>query len=285
MLAFLSNFADAKEKIIFGRCESMPTLKNKTVVITGGSSGIGAKAGLYAAQRGALPVLLARTEEKLKEMQKMIGEYSGTSPLIHPLDVSDAEAVDQLFDQITEETNGIDVLVNNAGFGIFDLFHEARLKDLKSMLDVNVFGLMACTRKVLPQMMERNSGHIVNVASLAGKVSTPKSTAYSATKHAVIGFSNGLRMELAGTNVNVTTVNPGPVNTNFFNIADESGEYLKNVSKFMLEPDEIARKIVDALEKPRREINVPFSMSAGSKMFQMFPGTMEKVMGRFMNLK
>lgn len=263
----------------------MPALKNKTVVITGGSSGIGAKVGLYAAQRGAMPVLLARSEDKLKEMQTMIKEYSGIEPMVYRLDVSDVKEVDERFDQIAEETGGIDMLINNAGFGIFDLFHEARLEDLKNMLDVNVFGLMACTRKVLPQMIERNSGHIVNVASLAGKVSTPKSTVYSATKHAVIGFSNGLRMELAGTKVHVTTVNPGPVNTNFFNIADESGDYVKSVSKFMLEPDDIARKVVDALEKPRREINVPISMSAGSKMYQMFPGTFEKVIGRFMNLK
>lgn len=263
----------------------MPALKGKTVVITGGSGGIGAKVGLYAAVKGATPVLLARSVDKLEEVKKMIAEYTGVEPIIHRLDVSDPEAVDTVFDSILNEVQQVDVLVNNAGFGVFDFFHEADLQDLKNMLDVNVFGLMACTRKVLPQMVERGSGHVINVASLAGKIATPKSTVYSATKHAVLGFSNGLRMELADTDIHVTAINPGPVNTNFFNIADESGDYLKNVAQYMLEPDEVAKKIVEVMEKPRREINVPFVMNAGSRMYQMFPGTLEKVIGKFINLK
>lgn len=263
----------------------MPTLKDKTVVITGGSGGIGAKLGLYVANKGAVPILLARSVDKLEEVKKMIQEYTGVEPIIHRLDVSDPEAVNTVFDSILKEVEQVDVLVNNAGFGVFDFFHEADLQDLKNMLDVNVFGLMACTRKVLPQMVERNSGHVINVASVAGKIATPKSTVYSATKHAVLGFSNGLRMELADTDIHVTAVNPGPVNTNFFNIADESGDYIKNVAQYMLEPDDVARKIVGAMEKPKREINVPFVMNAGSRMYQVFPGTLEKVIGKFMKMK
>ncbi|HEU5140539.1 MAG TPA: SDR family oxidoreductase [Bacillales bacterium] len=262
----------------------MVDLKGKTVVITGGSSGIGARIGLYAANKGAVPILLARSFDKLEEARDMIYEYTGVKPLIYQLDVSDPEAIQNVFNKILK-VKQVDVLVNNAGFGVFDFFHEANLEDLKNMLDVNVYGLMACTRKVLPQMVDRNSGHIINVASLAGKISTPKSTVYSATKHAVLGFSNGLRMELADQDIHVTTVNPGPVNTNFFNIADETGDYVKNVARFMLEPDLVARKVVRAMEKPKREINVPFSMSAGSRLYQMFPGPMEKIMGKFMNMK
>ncbi|HEX7064352.1 MAG TPA: SDR family oxidoreductase [Bacillales bacterium] len=262
----------------------MPNLHGKTVVITGGSSGIGARIGLYAANKGAVPVLLARSVDKLEEVRQMIREYTGITPLIYQLDVSDSEDVQTVFDELLESKQ-VDVLVNNAGFAVFDFFHQAKLEDLKNMLEVNVYGLMACTRTVLPHMVERNSGHIINVASLAGKVSTPKSTVYSATKHAVLGFSNGLRMELADKAVHVTTVNPGPVNTNFFNIADESGDYVKNVARFMLEPDVVARKVVRAMERPKREINVPFSMSAGSRLYQMFPGTLEKIMGSFLNMK
>lgn len=215
----------------------------------------------------------------------MIQDYTGVKPLIHPLDVSDPEAVETVFDEISKEVTQIDILVNNAGFGVFDFFQTADLEDLKNMLGVNVFGLMACTRKVLPQMVERNSGHIINVASLAGKVSTPKSTAYAATKHAVLGFTNGLRMELANTGIHVTTVNPGPVNTNFFNIADQSGDYVKNMAQFMLEPDPLARKVVHAMGKPKREINVPFVLNAGSRIYQLFPGIAEKFVSKFLNLK
>jgi hypothetical protein len=263
----------------------MSILKGKTVVITGGSSGIGARIGFYAATKGAVPVLLARSVDKLEKVRDMICDYTGVKPFIHHLDVSDPEAIQTVFEEIFQEVSQIDILVNNAGFGVFDYFHEADLLDLKNMLDVNVFGLMACTRKVLPQMIERNSGHIINVASLAGKVSTPKSTVYAATKHAVLGFTNGLRMELANTAIHVTTVNPGPVNTNFFNIADESGDYAKNMAQFMLEPDLVARKVVRVMEKPKREINVPFTMDAGSRIYQMFPGVAEKFVGKFLNLK
>ncbi|HET7578412.1 MAG TPA: SDR family oxidoreductase [Bacillales bacterium] len=263
----------------------MANLKGKTVVITGGSSGIGARIGLYVAKKGAVPVLLARSLAKLEEVRDEIQEKTGIAPVVHRLDVSDPDAIETVFGERLKELDQIDILVNNAGFGVFDFFHEADLQDLKNMLDVNVFGLMACTRKVLPQMVDRNSGHIINVASLAGKIATPKSTVYSATKHAVLGFSNGLRMEVADQNIHVTTVNPGPVNTNFFNIADESGDYVKNVAGFMLEPDDVARKVVRAMEKPRREINVPFAMSAGTRIYQLFPWVTEKMIGKFMKLK
>lgn len=260
-------------------------LENKTIAITGASSGIGAKIAFYAAKKGAIPVLIARSEDKLAEIRDHIKNETGTRAPLFSLDVSDAERIQTVFETIYKEMGGIDILVNNAGFAIFDYFREADLEDIKNMLDVNVFGLMACTRVVLPHMLERNAGQIINVASMAGKVPTPKSTVYAATKHAVLGFTYGLRMELNDTNIRVTTVNPGPINTNFFNIADQSGDYVKSVQQFILEPDVVAKKVVRAMEKPKREINVPFTMNVGSRMYQAAPGLLERIVGKLFDKK
>ena len=117
--------------------------------------------------------------------------------------------------------------MNNAGFGAFREAHEASMDEIKGMFDVNVVGLMACTSIVLPKMRERRFGHIINIASQAGKIATPKSSVLSATKHAVLGYTNSLRMELADFNVQVTSVNPGPIATNFLTLLMKKARMLK----------------------------------------------------------
>ena len=163
------------------------------------------------------------------------------------LDVANPNDVKEVFEQIAREIGEVDVLVNNAGYGIFKEAIETDVYEAKAMFDVNVLGLMACTSSVLPMMKRRKSGHIINIASQAGKMATPKSSLYSATKFAVLGYSNALRMELKNDHVFVTTVNPGPIATNFFETADESGNYVKSIEKFMLKPEDVARKIVAAM--------------------------------------
>jgi short-subunit dehydrogenase len=134
-------------------------------------------------------------------------------------------------------------------------------------------------------MRARKSGHIINIASQAGKIATPKSSVYSATKHAVLGYTNSLRMELADSNVYVTAVNPGPIATNFFNIADEKGTYVKNVKKFMLQPEYVAKKVVDAMLTRTREINLPRWMNMGSVIFTLFPRLFERLGKKAFNQK
>jgi uncharacterized protein len=153
------------------------------------------------------------------------------------------------------------------------------------MFGVNVVGLIACTSMVLPMMRENRSGHIINIASQAGKIATPKSSIYSATKHAVLGYTNSLRMELSDLHITVTAVNPGPIETNFFNIADEEGTYVKSVERYMLKPEFVARKVVDAMLTGTREINLPRWMNAGSILFALFPRLFERVGKRVLNKK
>lgn len=259
------------------RWSSLSKLKNKWVVITGASGGIGKEIAWKAAEKGANVILAARSIDKLKELENAITSRFSVSASSYQLDVSDIEQVQQVFERIFNETNGIDVLVNNAGFGIFKEAHEVDVKEAKAMFDVNVMGLIACTSAVLPHMKARKAGHIINIASQAGKIATPKSSVYSATKHAVLGYSNSLRMECARDGIFVTTVNPGPIATNFFSIADESGTYVKNVQKFMLKPEYVAEKVVNSMLTNKREINLPRWMNAGSILYTLFPRTVERL--------
>jgi uncharacterized protein len=260
-------------------------LKNKNVVITGASSGIGLSIATLCAERGANLVLLARRLDVLEEIQKDLQERFSVSVLVYKLDVSNTDEVKNVFAKVMNELGRIDVLVNNAGYGVFNAAHEASIEEVKGMFGVNVVGLIACTSMVLPMMRENRSGHIINIASQAGKIATPKSSIYSATKHAVLGYTNSLRMELSDLHITVTAVNPGPIETNFFNIADEEGTYVKSVERYMLKPEFVARKVVDAMLTGTREINLPRWMNAGSILFALFPRLFERVGKRVLNKK
>lgn len=263
----------------------MGKLSNKNIVITGASSGIGEKVALMIAEMGARPILLARTIGKLEEISEEVNRKYAVGCIYFQLDVSDFEQVKSVFQKILHEAGHIDILLNNAGFGIFESFYEANFEDIEKMFEVNVLGLMACTKQVLPAMLERNAGHIINIASQAGKLATPKSSGYSATKHAVLGFTNSLRMELLKTNISVSAVNPGPIETNFFNTADKSGNYVKNVKKLMLKSDYVAEQIIKLMISPKRELNLPRWMNLGSVLYNLFPKVAEKLTGNMFDKK
>lgn len=260
-------------------------LKGKNIVITGASGGIGAEIAKLCAASGANLVLLARSIDKLKQLQTELQQKHQVKVDVFKLDVSDTDQVQEVFQQIFDTIGEIDILVNNAGFGIFREAHEATMDEIKGMFEVNVVGLMACTSMVLPKMRERRFGHIINIASQAGKIATPKSSVYSASKHAVLGYTNSLRMELSDYNVQVTSINPGPIATNFFNIADEKGTYVKNVQRFMLKPEYVAEKVVDSMLTTTREINLPRWMNMGSVVYVLFPRLFERIGKQMLNRK
>ena len=260
-------------------------LKGKNIVITGASGGIGAEIAKLCAASGANLILLARSFDKLEQMQSDLQQKHRVKVDVFKLDVSDTNQVQVVFQAIFDTIGDIDILVNNAGFGVFREAHEASIGEIKGMFEVNVVGLMACTSMVLPKMRARRFGHIINIASQAGKIATPKSSVYSATKHAVLGYSNALRMEIGDYNVQVTTVNPGPIATNFFNIADEKGTYVKSVQRFMLQPEFVASKVVDSMLTKTREINLPRWMNMGSVVYVLFPRLFERIGKRMLNSK
>lgn len=249
----------------------MSRLTGKTVFITGASSGIGEEMAYEAARQGANLVLAARREEKLNSVKQKCENLSGISASVFKLDVSDPDSIIQTVDKIIEQTGTIDVLINNAGFGFTNDFLTFDMKKAESLFRVNVLGLMYITQLVALHMAKNQAGHIFNVGSIAGKAATPKTAVYSASKFAVIGFSNALRLELRPLNIKVTTVNPGPVDTDFFDQFDPEGDYLGKVKLFVLTPEKVAKKTIDAIGKNKREINLPGILSSASYFYQLFP--------------
>lgn len=255
---------------------------DQIIVITGASSGIGAEMAKRCAANGARTILAARNADKLREVAAAIDAPCDTVVM----DVTSDDSVRRAFADILEKFGRIDVLINNAGFGIFKSFDEMGMSEFTEMMDVNYFGIVRCTKAVLPSMLERGNGHIVNIASIAGKIGSPKGTGYTATKHAVLGLTNSLRMELAGTGVLVSAVNPGPIDTPFFDRADPSGKYLQSMPRgFVLRPERVAQAVLDAVRKKKREVNLPLSAAIGVKLFQMFPGILNRAATKVLDRK
>ncbi|KJY61353.1 SDR family NAD(P)-dependent oxidoreductase [Lactobacillus apis] len=261
------------------------SLRNKVVVVTGASSGIGHSIALESAGRGATVILIARNKEKLEKVAAEAHELSGAPTYSFVTDMSESEQIDATFKDIVKVTKHVDYLVNCAGFGKFENFVEMDRREVTAMFQANVLGLMYFTRLIGRLMMDQKTGQIINFGSMAGKVPTVKSAAYSASKAAVIQFSNVLRLELKPFGVKVMTVNPGPVYTNFFNIADKSGEYVKNVERYILDPDDVAWQVVHFFGSNKRELNIPLSLAALAKLYNLFPSIGDKLSLKFASRK
>ena len=181
-------------------------LRDLSVVVTGASSGIGRAAAVLLAGKGARVWAVARSEGPLDELA---AGHPGITPVVADVAVDEDRAA------VVEQAGAVDVLVNNAGIGWLGNVEDMPPEQVRKLFDINVLGLVDLTQRVLPGMLERGRGHVVNVASVASWIAVPPLTVYSATKFAVQGFSEGLRREVAGRGVAVTTVNPGPVATRF----------------------------------------------------------------------
>lgn len=197
----------------------MYSLKNKVVLITGASSGIGKACAYSFAKEGAKLILTARRDEILKEIQNDLKEKYNTKSIIYSLDVRSFEQVKNTFDNLPDDFKTIDILINNAGLGKgLNKIQDGNIEDWDTMIDTNVKGLLYVTRVVIPQMVERKSGHIINIGSIAGHAAYPKGNVYCASKFAVDAITKSLRIDLLGYNIRVSTVDPGLVETNFSNV-------------------------------------------------------------------
>lgn len=189
---------------------------SKTVLITGASSGIGESCANKFASQGWDLVLVARNGAKLEKLKREIKSTYQVTVTIFPLDVRNREELTRNIESWYERGGVIDVLVNNAGLVLgVDKEHEGNPDEWDVMIDTNIKGLLAVTRCVVPHMVERGSGHIVNIGSIAGDGAYPGGSVYCATKAAVKALSDGLRIDLVDTPLRVTNVKPGMVETNF----------------------------------------------------------------------
>lgn len=191
-------------------------MKGKIVFITGASSGIGEGCARKFASQGSDLILNARNEYKLNELKQELEAKYAIRVCLLPFDVRDREAAAQAVISLPDDWKGVDVLVNNAGLVIgVDKEHEGNMDEWDVMIDTNIKGLLAMTRLIVPGMVERQCGHVINIGSIAGDGAYPGGSVYCATKAAVKALSDGLRIDLVDTPLRVTNIKPGMVETNF----------------------------------------------------------------------
>ncbi|QYR22954.1 SDR family oxidoreductase [Paenibacillus sp. sptzw28] len=256
-------------------------IKGKIVFITGATSGIGEVTAKLLSARGAVPILTGRNERKLMAAAASITGRHG----YYKLDVTDNEEVRRVIERAVSDFGRIDVLINNAGFGHFELFDDSPVERFASMMDTNYMGIVRCAKAVLPFMKRQGGGHIVNIASMAGKLSTPKTSGYAATKHAVLGLTNAMRSELAPMGIAVSAVNPGPIDTPFLQLADPEGTYSDSIRGYMLTPVKVAEAIVKVIERRTPEVDLPLWAAVGIRLYGLFPRLADRLAGRWLNRK
>jgi len=228
-------------------------LTGKVAIITGASSGIGEATALALSKAGAKVAIGARRMDKLQSVKEKI-EKNGGEVFMQKLDVTKKSECDSFVDAVVKKWGTVDILVNNAGLMPLSFFKNLKVSEWDQMIDVNIKGVLYCTGAVIPHLVAKKSGHIVNLSSVAGRIVFPAGSVYCATKHAVAAFSEGLRQEFSvRSNIRVTSIEPGVVATELNDtITDESLKGFVEAAKKMvaLQAEDIANAILFAVESP-----------------------------------
>lgn len=229
-------------------------MRNFQVLITGASSGIGRACAVRFAEAGARLILAARRKNRLHELGAELKQKHGTESFLIELDVRDSKAVVLAFNKLPDEWQQIDVLVNNAGLSRgLDKLQDGRIDDWDEMIDTNVKGLLYVTRAVLPGMIARKHGTIINIGSIAADEAYPRGNVYSATKAAVDSLTRGLRMDVVDTPIRICSVDPGLVETEFSEVRFRGNkEKAKPVYQGFqpLKPEDIAEAVLFCATRP-----------------------------------
>ena len=233
-------------------------IKDKVAIVTGASSGIGRATALALSKAGAKVAIGARRTDKLTELENEIIKNGGQA-LSQKLDVTKKSDCDSFVKSVMEKWGGVDILVNNAGLMPLSFVKNLKVDEWDQMIDVNIKGVLYCTAAVITHMLEKKSGHIINISSVAGRIIFPSGSVYCATKHAVTALSEGLRQEFSTRkNIRVTCIEPGVVSTELTNtITDESlKDFVESAKKMQsLSAQDIANAIIYAVEAPEH-VNV-----------------------------
>jgi len=228
--------------------------KDRVVLITGASSGIGKQLAVDLAARRAVVVGCGRSIARLKESLKEVRRHSPSSAMIG-CDVSDLEQVRGMVAKVLADYGKIDVLINNAGVGMRKPFVDSELGAVEEMIRINFLGAAYCAHAVLPSMIARKTGHIVNISSGAGKIGTLNMSAYCASKFALNGWSESLYHELRPLGVKVSVVCPGPVRTEFNREFRDTEP--KSPPRLLVTPEAVSREIIKVIEKNKFEVITP----------------------------
>ncbi len=255
--------------------------QGKRVLITGASRGIGEQLARDFAEEGGRCLLVARDTEALEENRRRLPDPDRHA--CYRCDVSSKEEVEQTARQVHAEQGPLDILVNNAGMSRYKTFLDTPVEEHEEVMRVNYWGTVYCTYAFLPAMLERNSGHIVNLSSISGKLGTVRHTAYAASKFAVAGFSDSLYFELLGTGVKVMVVNPGVVETHLFD-HDSFSDLPAEVRKMMKPPHLLTRAILRGIRKGKYEVTFPRGLWAGVVARAICPPLYRILQARFLKI-
>jgi serine 3-dehydrogenase len=232
----------------------MVALDTQTILITGASSGIGAACAKIFARENARLILAARRLERLQEKAEELRKLYGTEIHLLQLDVCNRSAVESAINNLSEDWSNIDILINNAGLSRgLDKLHEGDFQDWEEMIDTNIKGLLYLTRYIVPGMVSRGRGHVINIGSIAGHQTYPGGNVYCGTKAAVKAISEGLKQDLIGTPIRVTSVDPGLVETEFSEVRFHGDtERAKKVYQGLqpLTPDDVADTVFFCATRP-----------------------------------
>jgi hypothetical protein len=251
----------------------MAKLENKVVLITGASSGFGEDAALLFAKEKCRVVLAARRIDRLQSLAEKIQDLGGEAIAV-PVDIVDSLEVDNLVKTTIDLYGQIDILFNNAGIGRVDWFENHSLdRDLNMLVQVNLIALMQVTRTVLPHMLARREGHIINMVSVAGLLALPLITSYSASKHGARAFTDALRREVAPFGIKVSGIYPGPATTEFGQHVGKNEAYrsVKSLFKIHMTSQYVASRVLDVAKRPRRSLIIPWWFRIVTTFDSLFP--------------
>jgi NADP-dependent 3-hydroxy acid dehydrogenase YdfG len=251
----------------------MSKLTDKVVLITGASSGFGEDAARLFAKEGCQVVLAARRLDRLQNLAESV-QGGGGDALVIPVDITNRAEVEVMVQSTLDLYGQIDILFNNAGIGRVEWFeNHAPARDIELLIQVNLIGLMQVTRAVLPYMIERRSGHIINMCSVAGLIASPLITSYSASKFGVRAFTDALRREVTPLGIKVSGIYPGPASTEFGQHTGKNPAYqsLKKYFNVRMPSDYVARRVVDIAKRPCRSLVIPWWFRIITTFDMLFP--------------
>lgn len=222
-------------------------LKAKVAIVTGGTKGIGRGIAEALVRAGVSVCVSARQVEVIGEASSQ-DKQNGAREIMFPCDVRDYDHVKALVDYTVKELGGLDILINNAGIGMFDTVENTSPEDFRAVLETNLFGVFHCCHAAIPEMKKRGGGYIINISSLAGANPHPRMAAYNASKFGLNGFSEALMQEVRHDNIKVSYIMPGSVNTEF------GGDSPSDEKGWQLTPQDIARVVIDLLHHDDRSL-------------------------------
>lgn len=219
-------------------------LSNKTAIVTGATKGIGRAIAKSLIDAGASVAITARHQDEVTKAVTELNRRSRGMAKGFVCDVRDYNEVKSLF----ADVGAIDILINNAGVGIFSSVESMSVEDFRTVLETNVFGVFYCCHEAIPLMKQRGGGHIINISSLAGANAHPKMAAYNASKFGLNGFSEALMQEVRHDNIKVSYIMPGSVNTEF------GGDEMSDQKSWQLQPDDVAEVVMNLLSQASRAL-------------------------------